>query len=63
MHVTITGVARDEGTVVLFDAYDHEDGRALRVAVDHRLAQALVDALAAGDVPEASIEAWQVVHA
>jgi len=58
--VTITGIARDEGTVVVFDAYDDERNE-IQIAVDHRPAQALADALAHGEFPEADVDDWQII--
>lgn len=60
MTLTVTDVVRDEGSVVLFRGID-EDDRTVTFAADHRPAQAIADALAAGELVEVEIEAWQVV--
>lgn len=66
--VLIDGVDRDEGTIVVFTGtivaggasaplYQHQR---VRVAVDHRMAQPIADALADGDAPYVSAESWQI---
>lgn len=54
--LVVTGVARDEGSVVLFAT---EEGPL--VAADHRTAQSLVDALHELGTVEVLAEAWQVI--
>jgi len=41
---TLTGVRADHGTIVVFDATD-EDGESCTVAVEHRPAQAILEAI------------------
>lgn len=60
MYVTITSVARDEGTVVVFNA-EHNDS-AIKVAIDHRPAQGIVDALEEHGEVEVEVESWQVLR-
>lgn len=63
IEVTVTGLVRDEGSVVLFSGITNDDdSREITFAVDHRAAQGCVDALAEGDVT-AYVEAWQIVGA
>jgi len=60
VNVTVTGVARDEGTVVLFHA-EEVDGNPITIGVDHRLAQGLVDGLEVHGEVHAAVEPWQIV--
>ncbi len=47
----------DEGSIVLFQGIDTDDGSLVMFAVDHRYAQALIDDVDA----EADVEEWQVL--
>lgn len=53
---TVTGVSSDEGSVVVFATVE-----GALVAVDHRCAQALVDAISEGHEPVVAVEPWQIV--
>jgi hypothetical protein len=55
--VTVTGLVQDEGTIVVLSGLD-EDGCNVVFAVDHRPAQAILDALEAGEEPVAEVPDW-----
>jgi hypothetical protein len=59
--VEVVAVNHDAGSVVLFDG-TAADGRPCLFAADHRSAQALADALDAGDGPVwATVQTWQML--
>lgn len=58
--VTVTGLVRDEGTVVVFSGTT-EDDLGVTFACDHRCAQAIVDALEAGEEPVAVVEDYLIL--
>ncbi len=60
MLVNVDTLIADQGTVVVFTGLDPEDGRRLVIAVDHRMAQDIVDAIDDGPVPT-FVELWQVL--
>ena len=55
--ILVTSFVRSEGSVVLFEGLDPEGYRVL-FAVDHRPAQAIVEALEAGEEPVAIVPHW-----
>ena len=59
LEVTVTGIVRDEGTVVVFAG--QYDGEHVVFACDHGPAQVLADALAAGEWPLAGVADWQII--
>lgn len=60
MNVEVLDVLRDEGTVVVFAA-ETDAGQPIAIAVDHRSAQAITDALWDEDRVYAQVEPWQVL--
>lgn len=58
MHVSLTALSRDEGTVVMFTGRD-DDGCPVSVVVEHRMARAIREALLSGPVT-VTVEPWQV---
>lgn len=64
--VTVTGLERDEGSVVVLTGTD-EEGAEVSFAADHRMAQAILDHLAACDEdesldpPVAAVEEWSIL--
>lgn len=64
IEATVVKPVRDEGSVVLFEATAQNDSGEVRLtfACDHRSAQDLVDALAAGEEPVVYLEDWQIVY-
>ena len=65
LEITVTGIVRDEGSVVVFrgfhDDSPHADEAEIRFACDHGPAQVLADALAAGEWPLAGVADWQII--
>jgi hypothetical protein len=61
--VELHSVVADEGTVVVFGGLlcESEDLVAVTVAVDHRMAQPIADALSAGIQPVVEAESWQIL--
>lgn len=60
--ITVTEVVADHGSVVLMRGIEHETDRTITFACDHRPAQAIADALAAGeDVEVFDVEDWQIM--
>ena len=62
--MTVLELVRDEGTIVLFRArYDEGqlEGEERSVAVDHRMAQLIADALKRGQEVVIDPEDWQVL--
>lgn len=59
--LTVTRPVSDQGSVVVFEGIEVETDLCFTFAVDHRLAQALVDGLEGGDDVEVDIERWQVL--
>ena len=59
MFVTVTAPDTTEGTVVTFHARD-DDGTPVLVAVDHRMARAIAEALEDGPV-DVRVEPWQLL--
>ena len=61
--VELHAIVADEGTVVLFSGLHNELQRPVTVlvAVDHRMAQSIADALSAGLLPVVEAERWQIV--
>jgi hypothetical protein len=65
----IEALHRDEGTVVLFEGHaDPQPGEGgdvplgkVLIAVDHRMAQAIVNALWDGEPVIVEVEDWQIV--
>ena len=60
MRIAITDIVADHGSVVVFEGID-EGGFTVRFGADHRMAQAIVDALHRSEDPEAEVESWQFV--
>ena len=60
IEVTIHSVTSDEGSVVVFGACRSDNGEDVHVAVDHRMAQDIVDALAYEDVAT-EVEVYQIL--
>lgn len=58
MNVTVIGLAKDNGSIVLFDGVSAQGE--IRFAVEHREAQAIISALEAGEHVEVDIESWQI---
>lgn len=56
MTIEVIGLLQDEGSIVLFDT---SEGHVL--AVDHRCAQDIVDALERGEEVEVEAESWQLM--
>lgn len=52
--VEVVGIVSDHGTVVVLEC---DDGR--RIGVDHRMAQAIVADLYAGETPAVVVEGWE----
>ena len=65
IEITVTGIERDEGSVVIFrgfhDDSPHADETEIRFACDHGPAQAIADALAADEWPLVHVADWQVI--
>lgn len=61
MGITVTDVVADHGSVVVLRGIEHETDRTVTFAVDHRLAQAITEALAAGEDVEVDVEDWQIL--
>lgn len=63
MILALDALNRDEGTIVVFEGFDPANPEANRylVAVEHRAAQDLVDAIEAGETPECEVETWQIL--
>jgi hypothetical protein len=61
--VEVQSIVADEGTVVVFGGFlsESEDFVAVAVAVDHRMAQPIADALAEGLQPVVEAEGWQIL--
>lgn len=55
--ILVTQFVRSEGSVVLFEGIDPEGWHVL-FAVDHRPAQAILEALEAGEDPVAIVPHW-----
>jgi hypothetical protein len=55
--VTVTGLVRDEGSIVVLRGLD-EDGCNVIFGADHRMAQDILDALGMGDEPVAEVPDW-----
>lgn len=61
--ITVTEIVADHGSVVLMRGIEHETDAVITFACDHRPAQAIADALAAGeDVEVYDVEEWQIMH-
>ena len=62
MQVTLTALHDDHGSVVRFEGILYESDETVLVAVDHRTAQAIIDAWVDDEDAEIEIEAegWQV---
>lgn len=58
---SVYGVASDQGSVVLFNARDDHDYDCI-VAVDHRVAQDLVDVLQHESSVDVEAEPWQIAR-
>lgn len=54
-------VERDEGSVVMFSGVDEETGQRRSFVVDHRYAQAIVDAMSDGEPLELELEPYQLL--
>lgn len=63
MRLTVTEPVADHGTIVLMQGIEIETDRVVTFACDHRPAQDIVNALAAGEDVEVEIEDWQVMSA
>lgn len=63
MMLALYALNRDEGTIVVFEAFDPatRGEKHYLVAVEHRAAQDLVDTIEAGEAPVCEIEAWQIL--
>lgn len=59
-YVQVTGLVRDEGTIVVLEG-TNDEGETVRFACDHRPAQDIINALEAGQDPEAAVASWQFV--
>lgn len=60
LRVTVTGLVRDEGTVLVFAGTD-ENGEARGFVADHRAGWRIVDALDAGEEVVADVPGWALV--
>lgn len=60
MHINLTQLVRDEGSVVVFEGLD-EEGALVTFAVDHHIAQDLVNLLEAGEDPEVEVPEWSIL--
>jgi len=60
MLLTVTEIRQDHGTIVVFDA-ETEDGRPVGLAVDHRPARDLAQALDLNGPLQVEAEGWQVI--
>jgi len=58
--VFVTGVRRDEGTVVVLEGV-MENGQEVIFAADWRMARDIAEALQAGERPECSVPGWAVL--
>jgi hypothetical protein len=61
MQVTVDRIVSDQGTVVLFSGLDESQTLRVTFAVDHRPAQAIADALGAGEDSVCEVESWQII--
>lgn len=61
MNVHFREAALDEGTIVLFKGTDTDAHNEVTVAIEHRPARDLVEALERGEHVEAEVEGWQVL--
>lgn len=59
--ITATGLASDQGSVVVFSGYDSETNRGHTFAVDHRMAQGLVDLLNEEGEVDCDVPEWAVL--
>jgi len=59
--IEITGIDRDEGSVVVFIGTMIETGTPVLVAVDHRPAQDIAEALSWGDAPIVLAPSWAIL--
>lgn len=59
--INVTGVLRDEGSVVVFEGFDHHSGEAVTFAVDHRPARGLASVVLNGEFTLARAEQWQIL--
>jgi len=59
----VEAVHSDQGTIVVFEGwlFNREDTTTYLVAVDHRMAQAIVDDLGDGEPVIVEAEDWQIV--
>ena len=60
--VAVGGLVSDEGTLVIFWGID-DNGNEVRFAADHRPAQDILDALAAGEDPLAEVPVYMLRRA
>jgi len=61
IRVTLTGVAGDHGSIVLFDGVGFDDNDTwYTIAVDHRCARDIHEAINAGEDVNVDVEPWQV---
>jgi hypothetical protein len=59
--VTVTGLVRDEGTLVLLSGLT-EDNRDVIFACERRPAIDIMEAVAAGDEPEAQVPSYMIIN-
>lgn len=60
IEVTVTGLVRDEGTLVLLAGLD-EENREVVFACDHRMAPPILEAVEAGEEPVAVVPSYMIV--
>jgi hypothetical protein len=58
--VDVTRVVRDEGTIVVMEGV-REDGAHVQIALDHRMARPIAEALDRGEYPHCWVEPYQVL--
>ena len=61
IEIEVTGIDRDEGSVVVFIGTVTETGMPVLFAVDHRPAQDIAEALSWGERPLALVPEWAVL--
>lgn len=62
MEIEVTGIVRDEGSVVLFQGVPLEGSPLVTFAVDHRPAQELINGMLNDEEVIAIVEPWQIVR-
>lgn len=61
IRVTVTEVVADHGSIVMLRGIEVETDAVVTFAADHRPAQHIAEALAAGEDVEVALEGWQIM--